>query len=87
MNSSDVVYDRGLFLLSFMDSECSCETETTAEDYDDAIEEYQFLLDDAILKNNSKEIADLRRDIQKCKVEKRRFKRMINKMTSEVAYS
>ncbi len=40
------------------------------KDLNEAIFTYECLLDDAISRNNTSEIAQLRRDIQKCKREK-----------------
>lgn len=77
MNSSDQAYQRDMFLLDFIDSKCP-DADCSLSDYDEALEEYQILLSDAIARGNKTEIKDLRRDIQRCRVEKRNYKRMIN---------
>ena len=44
------------------------------KDLNEAISTYEWLLEDAQLRNNTSEIAQLRRDIQKCKREKNALK-------------
>lgn len=88
-NSTDLAYERDNFILQFLDCGCVSETECDISDYDDALEEYGFLLQDAIARDDKKEIKQLRREIQHCKAEKRRIKKMIdaNKRETEIAYT
>lgn len=85
VNTSEMAFDRADFLLQFMDCDCTmpeseyCEADLT--DCDQDIQEFQFLLQDAIDRKNNAEISWLKKDIQREKVRKRRIKRMI--MTQE----
>lgn len=87
-NTSDHIYDFNCMLLSALSfDENSCFMESSAEkavsmdtlkeeyaDCNDAIFDYQILLNDAILHNDTKQIASLRRSIQTIKITKRRVK-------------
>lgn len=90
-NSTDLAYERDMFFLKFLDSECTEEHPTVPKlsEYDEAIEEYEELLLNAINSGDKKEIKQLRSEIQHCKAEKRRIKRMIdaNKRETEIAYT
>lgn len=93
-NSTDLAYERDYFILQFLDSECSTgihetATEQDISECDNALEEYGFLLQDAINLGDKREIKQLRREIQHCKAEKRRIKKMIdaNKREMELAYT
>ena len=93
-NSTDLAYERDNFILLFLDSECGagiCEnpSEQDIEEYDEALMEYGCLLQNAIDLGDKREIKRLRSEIQHCKAEKRRIKRMIdaNKIETEIAYT
>lgn len=88
-NSTDLAYERDKFILQFLDCGCVFETECDVSDYDDALEEYGFLLQNAIDIGDKQEIKRIRSEIQHCKAEKRRIKRMIdvNKIETEKAYT
>lgn len=81
MNSTDKAYRRDNFLLEFLDSKCVLDkTEYTQQEIDDcneAISEYECLLQNAIDVGNKREIANLRAEIQHLKAEKRNIKRML----------
>lgn len=81
MNSTDKAYRRDNFLLEFIDSKCVPDkTEYTQQEIDDcneAISEYECLLQNAIDVGNKREIANLRAEIQHLKAEKRNIKRML----------
>ena len=78
-NSTDLAYEQEMFFLKFLDSECVEERPSVPElsEYDEAIEEYEELLINAINYGDKKEIKQLRSEIQHCKAEKRRIKRMM----------
>lgn len=88
-NSTDLAYERDKFILQFLDCGCVSQTECDISDYDDALEEYGFLLQNAIDLGDKREIKQLRSEIQHCKAEKRRVKKMIdaNKRETEIAYT
>lgn len=88
-NSTDLAYERDNFILQFLDCGCIFETECDISDYDDALKEYGFLLQNAIDIGDKQEIKRIRSEIQHCKAEKRRIKRMIdvNKIETEIAYT
>lgn len=88
-NSTDLAYERDKFILEFLDCGCVFETECDVSDYDDALKEYGFLLQNAIDIGDKQEIKRIRSEIQHCKAEKRRIKRMIdvNKIETEIAYT
>lgn len=80
MNSTDMAYRRDNFILQFLDSVCQPPKEYSQQDIDDcndAIEEYECLLQYAIDNQNKEEIAFLRSEIQHVKAEKRNIKRMM----------
>lgn len=94
VNSTDLAYERDNFILQFLDSECGagiCEntSEQDIEEYDEALMEYGCMLQDAIDRGDKREIKQLRSEMQHCKAEKRRIKRMIdaNKREMELAYT
>ena len=88
-NSTDLAYERDKFILQFLDCGCVFEAACDVSDYDDALEEYGFLLQNAIDIGDKQEIKRIRSEIQHCKAEKRRIKRMIdaNKREMEIAYT
>lgn len=93
-NSTDLAYERDNFILKFLDSDCGTDICNTAseqdiEEYDEVLMEYECLLQDAIDRGDKREIKQLRSEIQHCKAEKRRIKRMIdaNKRETELAYT
>lgn len=81
MNSTDKAYRRDNFLLELLDSKCVPDkTDYTQQEIDDcneAISEYECLLQNAIDVGNKREIANLRAEIQHLKAEKRNIKRML----------
>lgn len=89
MNSTDLAYQRDMFLLTFLDADCSTSVNADLSDYDDAIAEYGAMFDRAIFLNDKAEIKQLRREIQRTKAEKRLTKRLIdtNQKEMERAYS
>ena len=93
VNSTDLAYQRDCFILQFIDSECIAlnenPTEQDIEDYNEAIAEYESLLQKAIDLDNKQEIKQLRSEMQHCKAEKRKIKRMIDakKRETELAYT
>lgn len=79
-NSTDMAYRRDNFILQFLDSVCQPPKEYSQQDIDDcndAIAEYECLLQYAIDCKNKNEIAFLRSEIQHTKAEKRYIKRMM----------
>ena len=76
-NTTEMAYERDNFILQFLDCGCVSETECDISDYDDALEEYGFLLQNAINRGDKREIKQLRSEIQHCKAEKRIIKRMM----------
>ena len=76
-NTTELAYERDNFILQFLDCGCASQTECDISDYDDALEEYGFLLQNAIDLGDKREIKQLRSEIQHCKAEKRRIKRMM----------
>lgn len=80
MNSTDAAYRRDNFILQFLDSVCQPQKEYTQQDINDcndAIAEYECLLQNAIDIVDKQEIAMLRTEIQHVKAEKREIKRMM----------
>lgn len=81
MNSTDKAYRRDNFLLEFLDSKCVPDktdyTQKEIDDCNEAISEYECLLQNAIDVGNKREIANLRAEIQHLKAEKRNIKRML----------
>lgn len=80
MNSTDAAYRRDNFILQFLDSVCQPQNEYTQQDINDcndAIAEYECLLQYAIDRGDKQEIATLRSEIQHVKAEKREIKRMM----------
>ena len=80
-NSTDLAYKRDNFILQFLDCACvpiseSC-TEQDIRDCDEAISEYECLLQYAIDRRDKEEIRQLRAEIQHAKAEKRNIKRMM----------
>lgn len=76
MNSTDKAYKRDLLLLELIDSDCMVSSAESVSDYDKSISEYLMLINDRIQHNDLKEVANLRRDLQRCRAEKRNFKRL-----------
>lgn len=81
MNSTDAAYDRDNFILDFLDCACVPSRETHTQqgiaDCNDAIREYECMLQYAIDIGDKKEIALLKTEIQHAKAEKRNIKRMM----------
>ena len=81
MNSTDMAYKRDNFLLEFLDSKCvPTKTDYTQQDIADcneAISEYEYMLQYAIDIGDKREISNLRAEIQHLKAEKRNIKRML----------
>ena len=81
MNSTDKAYRRDNFLLEFLDSKCvPTKTDYTQQDIADrneAISEYEYMLQYAIDVGDKREISNLRAEIQHLKAEKRNIKRML----------
>ena len=81
MNSTDMAYKRDNFLLEFLDSKCvPTKTDYTQQDIADcneAISEYEYMLQYAIDIGDKWEISNLRAEIQHLKAEKRNIKRML----------
>lgn len=80
-NSTDMAYRRDNFILQFLDCGCvsineNC-TEQDIRDCDEAISEYECLLQNAIERGDKDEIRQLRAEIQHTKAEKRNIKRML----------
>ena len=85
-NTSELALEREKFLLQFIGCECSISVEQrNIEEYDKAIDEISCLLQDAIDRGDTNEIKNLRRDLQRCKTEKRLFKR--ENTVKELAYT
>lgn len=82
-NSTDLAYERDRFILQFIDSECLPDnkeyTEQDIHECDEAIAEYESMLQYAIDSGNAKEISLIRKEIQHEKAEKRNIKRMMKK--------
>ena len=80
-NSTDLAYKRDNFILQFLDCACVSISENCAEqdirDCDEAISEYECLLQYAIDRRDKDEIRQLRAEIQHTKAEKRNIKRMM----------
>ena len=81
MNSTDAAYQRDDFMLDFLDSVCVPKpanyTQQDINDCNNAIAEYECLLQNAIDLGDKREIATLRSEIQHVKAEKREIKRMM----------
>lgn len=80
MNSTDAAYQRDNFMLQFLDSVCQPQKEYSQQDINDcndAIAEYECLLQNTIDLGDKREIATLRSEIQHVKAEKREIKRMM----------
>lgn len=81
MNSTDAAYRRDNFILEFLDSTCMSKqanyTQQDIDDCNDAICEYEYLLQHAIDIGNKQEIATLRTEMQHVKAEKRNIKRVM----------
>ena len=80
-NSTDMAYRQDNFILQFLDCGCvsineNC-TEQDIRDCDEAISEYECLLQNAIERGDKDEIRQLRAEIQHTKAEKRNIKRML----------
>lgn len=83
-NSTDMTYRRDNFILQFLDSVCQPTKEYSQQDINDcndAIAEYECLLQNAIDLGDKQEIATLRSEIQHVKAEKREIKRMMKNRT------
>ena len=80
-NSTDLAYERDNFILQFLDCECCgslCDyPEQNIEDFNEAIREYEILLQSRIDVRDKKEIKQLRAEIQHVKAKKRKIKRMM----------
>lgn len=80
-NSTDMAYRRDNFLLEFLDSQCvptkAEHTQQEITDCNEAISEYECMLQYAIDVGDKREIANLRAEIQHLKAEKRNIKRML----------
>lgn len=80
-NSTDMAYKRDNFLLKFLDSQCvptkAEHTQQEITDCNEAISEYECMLQYAIDVGDKREIANLRAEIQHLKAEKRNIKRML----------
>ena len=81
-NSSELAHDRTEFLLSFVDSECGeefiCpssyeEFQKELDEFDEGIELFHWLFDEARESNRFDEMSDLKRDIQRTKTSKRLY--------------
>ena len=81
MNSTDMAYKRDNFLLEFLDSKCvptkADYTQQDIADCNEAISEYEYMLQYAIDVGDKREISNLRAEIQHLKAEKRNIKRML----------
>lgn len=83
-NSTDMAYRRDNFILQFLDSVCQPTKKYSQQDINDcndAIAEYEYLLQNAIDLGDKREIATLRSEIQHVKAEKREIKRMMKNRT------
>ena len=79
-NSTDMAYRRDSFILQFIDSVCQPTKEYSQQDIaycNEAISEYECMLQYAIDVGDKREIANLRAEIQHLKAEKRTIKRML----------
>ena len=80
-NSTDLAYERDNFILQFLDCECcgsSCDyTEQDIEDCNEAIREYEILLQSRIDVGDKKGIKQIRAEIQHVKAKKKKIKRMM----------
>ena len=80
-NSTDLAYERDNFILRFLDCECiqrdASYTDRDIRDCNEAISEYECMLQYAIDVGDKREIANLRAEIQHLKAEKRTIKRML----------
>lgn len=80
-NSTDMAYRRDNFILDFLDSACSQKNGTYSQqdikECNEAISEYEYMLQHAIDIGDKQEIAFLRSEIQHVKAEKRNIKRML----------
>ena len=80
-NSTDMAYKRDNFILQFIDSQCmptkAEHTQQEITDCNEAISEYECMLQYAIDVGDKREIANLRVEIQHLKAEKRNIKRML----------
>lgn len=80
-NSTDMAYKRDNFILQFIDSQCMpTKAEHTQQEItycNEAISEYECMLQYAIDVGDKREIANLRVEIQHLKAEKRNIKRML----------
>lgn len=88
-NSSDKAYERDMLMLELAGGCDGYGADCELSDYDDAIEEYNSLLQYAIDRNDKEQIRMLRAEIQRTKVEKRISKRMIDTSQNrmEIAYT
>ena len=88
-NSTDMAYRRDNFILQFLDSACEPTKGYSQQDIADcneAISEYECMLQYAIDVGDKREIANLRAEIQHLKAEKRTIKRML-KNRMELAHT
>lgn len=80
-NSTDLAYERDNFILRFLDCECiqrdASYTDRDIRDCNEAISEYECMLQHAIDVGDRNEISQLRREMQNVKAEKRKIKRMM----------
>lgn len=80
-NSTDMAYRRDNFILDFLDSACRQRkkhySQQNIKECNEAISEYECMLQYAIDIGDKKEIAFLRSEIQHTKAEKRNIKRMM----------
>ena len=80
-NSTDMAYRRDNFILDFLDSACSQKngmySQQDTKECNEAISEYECMLQHAIDIGDKQEIAFLRSEIQHVKAEKRNIKRMM----------
>lgn len=89
MSSTDLAYQRDMFILNAFGGGCHSDISLDLSEYDKAIQEYEAMLDYAIERNDKQEIKQLRSEIQHTKAEKRIAKRMIdtNQREKELAYT
>lgn len=78
VNSSDVAYDKGEFLLDLFGGCPGREQVCSSSDYDKGISEIKCLIQHFIDIGNTEEVASLRRMLQREKVAKRRAKMVEN---------
>lgn len=82
-NTAERAYDRGNDILVLMDCACSNayvqvdleEADSVLDDYDEALGLYEMFLESALSIGDMDEVRQLRRDITRTKVEKRRYKK------------